>query len=399
VIASSTDSVPRIRDGLRESLWAFLGARLLLFAISVVGGGALALPPDQPPTDAGFPIPNLLPGWHMLFTATQRQDAAWFLRLATSGYAPGDGSAAFFPLYPLTVRLVAALPAIGPLGAALIVSNAAFLGALIMVHALTRLELGTQAARRTVLFGAFFPTAFFLLAPYTEPLFLLLSIAAFWFRSPQPMDLGDGRRRRCGGDPQHRCAADRRARGRGARPVAERTSVAAAIGRRARVALGPLAYLAYWQVRFGDFWAPLDAQRNWQREATFPLTALWHAVKLTWLYQTWWLIDVIVVGIAIAGILVAAFRVPLTYTVYAGLSVLIPLTFTYEQRTADLDAEVHGGRLPCVVGVRHRRRAPASPRDGLPGRLRGRLLAARLPVHQLAARLLGGGLLVSPETV
>jgi len=41
---------------------------------------------------------------------------------------------------------------------------------------------------------------------------------------------------------------------------------------------------------------------------------------------------VIVVGIAIAGILVAAFRVPLTYTVYAGLSVLIPLTFTYEQR-------------------------------------------------------------------
>ena len=49
-----------------------------------------------------------------------------------------------------------------------------------MVHALTRLELGAEAARRTVLFGAFFPTAFFLLAPYTEPLFLLLSIAAFW---------------------------------------------------------------------------------------------------------------------------------------------------------------------------------------------------------------------------
>src|SRR6185436_5880090 len=117
MIASSTESVPRIRDGLRESLWAFLGARLLLFAISVVGGGALALPPDQPPTDAGFPIPDLLPGWHMLFTATQRQDAAWFLRLASSGYARGDGSAAFFPLYPLAVRLVASLPALGPLGA------------------------------------------------------------------------------------------------------------------------------------------------------------------------------------------------------------------------------------------------------------------------------------------
>jgi hypothetical protein len=332
VIASSTESVPRIRDGLRESLWAFLGARLLLFAISVVGGGALVLPRDQPPTDAGFPIPNLLPGWHMLFTATQRQDAAWFLRLATSGYAPGDGSAAFFPLYPLTVRLVGALPAIGPLGAALIVSNAAFLGALIMVHALTRLELGTEAARRTVLFGAFFPTAFFLLAPYTEPLFLFLSIAAFWFarrnRWIWAMVAGAGAAatRSIGALLIVALAVEALAQWRNGRLLLPR--LAAALG----VALGPLAYLAYWQVRFGDFWAPLDAQRNWQREATFPLTALWHAVKLTWLYQTWWLIDVIVVGIAIAGILVAAFRVPLTYTVYAGLSVLIPLTFTYEQR-------------------------------------------------------------------
>jgi len=98
------------------------------------------------------------------------------------------------------------------------------------------------------------------------------------------------------------------------------------------VALGPLSYLVFWQVRFGEFWAPLDAQRNWQREPTFPLTAVWHALTLTWRYQTWWLIDVIVVGIAIAGVLVAAFRVPLTYTVYAGMSVLIPLTFTYDQR-------------------------------------------------------------------
>src|SRR2546425_656254 len=63
-----TQADPRIRDGLRESLWAFGGARLLLFVISVAGGGTLVLPPGQPPTDAGFPSPNLLPGWHMLFT-------------------------------------------------------------------------------------------------------------------------------------------------------------------------------------------------------------------------------------------------------------------------------------------------------------------------------------------
>jgi len=178
---AATRPAPRIRDGLREVAWAFVGARLLVCVISVIGGGTLPLPIGQPPTDAGFPAPVLAPGWHMLFTATQRQDAAWFLRIATAGYAPNDGSAAFFPLYPLAVRIAGWIPGVGPLGAALIVSNAAFLGALLMLHALTRLELGGEAARRTVLFCAFFPTAFFLLSPYTEPLFLLLSIAAFWF--------------------------------------------------------------------------------------------------------------------------------------------------------------------------------------------------------------------------
>jgi len=49
----------RVRDGWREALWAFLGARGLLTAISVIGGGMLALPAGQPPTDAGFPNPKL----------------------------------------------------------------------------------------------------------------------------------------------------------------------------------------------------------------------------------------------------------------------------------------------------------------------------------------------------
>src|SRR5439155_24173599 len=62
------------------------------------------------------------------------------------------------------------------------------------------------------------------------------------------------------------------------------------------VALGPLSYFVFWQIRFGEFWAPLDAQRTWQREPTFPLTAVWHALTLTWRYETWWLNDVTVVG-------------------------------------------------------------------------------------------------------
>ena len=327
-----TRPVPLIREGLRGSAWAFTGARLLVFAISVVGGGTLPLPLGQPPTDAGFPTPVLSPGWHMLFTATQRQDAAWFLRIATAGYAPGDGSAAFFPLYPLAVRIVGWIPGVGPLGAALIVGNAAFFGALLMLHALTRLELGRDAARRTVLFCALFPTAFFLLSPYTEPLFLLLSVSAFWFARRDRWvwaavaGAGAAMTRNVGVLLIVALAVEAVRQWRSGRPLLPRLTAAAG------VALGPLAYFAYWQLRFQTFWAPLDAQANWQREATFPLTAMWHAARLAWRFQTWWLLDVVVVGAAVAGIAIAAFRVPAAYSIYAALAVLIPLTFTYDQR-------------------------------------------------------------------
>lgn len=65
-----SDPAPiRVRDGWREALWAFLGARVLVTAIGAIGGGILPLPAGQPPTDAGFPNADLSPGWHMLFTA------------------------------------------------------------------------------------------------------------------------------------------------------------------------------------------------------------------------------------------------------------------------------------------------------------------------------------------
>jgi hypothetical protein len=317
----------RVRDGWRESLWAFLGARALLTAISVIGGGMLALPAGQPPTDAGFPNPNLLPGWHMAITALQRQDAQWFLRLATTGYSNHDNSAAFFPAFPLAIRIVDAVPGIGPLGAGLLVANACAFGALLLLHALTRFELGDAAARRAVLFTALFPTAFFLYAPYTESLFLLASIACFWFAR---------RDRWTWAAATGALAAATRSIGivlilalwveviaqyrRDGRAMLPRFVAAAA------VAIGPALYAGWWWVRARDLFAPLDAQSAWRPDgAQQPIATIVRAVEFAYRYQSWWLLDLTVVTLAVIGIVLAARRIPLTYTVYAGASVLLPL--------------------------------------------------------------------------
>ena len=328
------ETTPRVRDGWREALWAFLGAHLLLAAISLIGGGLLPLPPGQPPTDAGFPAPDLTPGWHMLVTALQRQDAQWFLRIATTGYAAGDHSAAFFPLYPVSVRFVDLVPGVGPLGAGLLVANAAAFGALLLLHALTRLELDDRAARRAVLFTAFFPTAFFLYAPYTESTFLLASIATFWFAR---------RDRWAWAAVAGAAAAATRSVGivlvlalwveaiaqwrRHDRPLLPRLAAAAA------VAIGPLLYAGWWAWRYDDLWAPLDAQRAWRPDgARWPWVTIWSALRFAWRYQTWWLLDVTVLTIAVVGLVFAARRIAISYTVYAAASVLLPLTLPLTSR-------------------------------------------------------------------
>jgi Gpi18-like mannosyltransferase len=107
-------------------------------------------------------------------------DSGHYLRIAAGGYGQVEFDNAFFPLYPLLIRFVdAVLPGDG-LIAALVVSNLACFGVLVLLHRLTALELGESTARRTVFYLVAFPTAFFLAAPYNTSLFLLLTVGALY---------------------------------------------------------------------------------------------------------------------------------------------------------------------------------------------------------------------------
>jgi hypothetical protein len=109
-----------------------------------------------------------------------RWDSVWFLRIAEHGYAVGSshGDTAFYPLYPLTIAGLGHVFGGHYVLAGLLISLAASLGAFFLLHRLAEERLGADGARRAVLYLAVFPMSLFLVAIYSESLFLLLALAS-----------------------------------------------------------------------------------------------------------------------------------------------------------------------------------------------------------------------------
>lgn len=102
-------------------------------------------------------------------------DAGHYVRIAESGYHLGPGFPAFFPLFPLLIRLAG-----GGVGAALLVANLAAVGTLAVLHRLAEHEFGPAVAQRATWYLAAGPMGFFLFIGYNESLFLLLAIGALY---------------------------------------------------------------------------------------------------------------------------------------------------------------------------------------------------------------------------
>ena len=107
-------------------------------------------------------------------------DASWYRMIARSGYllVPGRQSdPAFFPLFPLLLRIVHRLGlGYGPSG--ILISNVALLVALVVLYALTRELLGETIARRATVYAAIFPLGYVFSMTYPESLVLALIAAA-----------------------------------------------------------------------------------------------------------------------------------------------------------------------------------------------------------------------------
>ncbi|CAA9261512.1 MAG: hypothetical protein AVDCRST_MAG20-2730 [uncultured Acidimicrobiales bacterium] len=205
-------------------------------------------------------------------------DGGWYLAIAGGGYptsvpAAGGSTLAFFPVYPLLVRAVDRLPLVTPIGAGLLVSGVASVGAAVVIWLLGRHLLGADAADRAVALLAFFPGSFVLSMVYAEGVMLLVTAGCLlalvrerWLTAGVLAAVATATRPNaaavigsCG------WAALVAIRSRGA----WRSLVAPALA-----PLGILGFFAYLWARTGEATAWFDAQRAGWEERVVPLAVV-----------------------------------------------------------------------------------------------------------------------------
>jgi hypothetical protein len=186
----AAETIRRImRDrGVRATLFAFTLSRVMVLVIFVLVGVMSTAP------DPEFPghVDTRISVRHVPFARIMREEVAtadvnWYLGIAERGYEQIPFNAdvprnwAFFPLFPLLWRLAANLTGEFVLtGMAL--SHLFFLVALFLLHRVCiQFGLSADEADRGVFYLAVFPTSYFFSLPLPESLFLMLTIAGFYF--------------------------------------------------------------------------------------------------------------------------------------------------------------------------------------------------------------------------
>jgi len=124
-----------------------------------------------------YPYHGVAPEKNLWLSVWQRFDANWYLAIAARGYGTLSGDTHFPPLYPALIRVGGAIVG-NDFVAALVISNLAFVVALVLLYQLTREQWDAATADRTVALLLVFPTAFFFFGAYTESLFLVLALLA-----------------------------------------------------------------------------------------------------------------------------------------------------------------------------------------------------------------------------
>jgi Gpi18-like mannosyltransferase len=210
-------------------------------------------------------------GWWDVFFAW---DSIWYQQIVHSGYNYGlDGkqySVAFFPMYPLTIKILMLLGIPFPY-AALLINNLAFLAALIVLYRWVEEQHGKSAARWATATLAWCPYSIYGTVIYTEGLFLLFStsaLRAFNRREYGWVALWGSLATATRITGVALIPAFLLASWKEHRPL--KAHIASCV-----VAGGLLLYVLFCFIKFGDGFAFLQAQRGWRTSVGFVGQGWW----------------------------------------------------------------------------------------------------------------------------
>lgn len=367
----------------REAILPYLGTRLVLLAV-----GLFATYYIMPLLVRVSPLPD--PSMRMAFPQSlwlmwDHFDSGFYVQIAQHNYWPASTlhrqtNWVFYPLYPLLIaggaKILSVCLAVsaltGPLIlksdmyyiAGILISNVTSLLMMMYLYLLVRKEFGAKTAARTVLYLAVFPLAFFFSAIFTESLLLGLCIACIYYARRQCWWLAGI----CGG-----LAALTRLQGvtlvvplaweylwmlstRYAPPPTELpTNLLERVAMRIRfyfrglllaarvpknwlnalalflVPAGLLLFMAYGQWYVHDFFATFHASAwGWRRHISPPWRLLIFSLRNPVLGQplnwNFWVLNIVAALAALATIIWSWRRLPMIYTLYTAVMVLLPLS-------------------------------------------------------------------------
>ena len=345
----------RDRGALVRVVAAFVLTRLALY---VAGAIAIRVIPVQ----AEARVPWL--GKNLSLAAWVRWDAGWYTSIVERGYwfdPQGPSNVAFFPLFPLLVKVVTLVLG-NPVVAGLLVANLAALGAVLALRRWVRTEAGPAAADRAALWLLVYPYSMFLHTIYAESLFFLLVVLA--------LDANRRGQRLAAGVWSGLAAATRpfgillmpalawelwRTRDSRGRPRA-RDVMAAFLP-----AVGLGAYMAYLWFAFGDPWAFWTAHVvGWETRfqwtvAEYWQTPVWALTRATQLHNFRNLLDATRVLLPVAGVALTVMvfrRLGPAPGIYASLALGVAVFFAPESVGREFLAVVPAFAVLGVLGPR-----------------------------------------------
>jgi len=190
-VEETTESKLELDSSLEDKILAFFkaykapitiwfGWRIALFIFPILGG-TLFLPTD---TEDTYPVTSNLLLERLIGTWTH-WDGAVYIDIASRGYNHIT-TVSFYPLYPLLLRILSFVFTLGSYNffavaaVGIVISSLSALATCILLYKLVCFEYDGETARLSVLYLLAFPTAFFLVAVYTESFFLALALGAFY---------------------------------------------------------------------------------------------------------------------------------------------------------------------------------------------------------------------------